>query len=171
MKVYLELTDALYQELMGHLLPGDALTEQAAFLFASSQQRQETTLFQVVDYFKARSEDFVSQEGDYLQLSDATRAKLIKRAHDLGTSLVELHSHPGPFPVAFSLADRFGLIETVPHMWWRLNGRPYLAIVVGPTGFDALLWLDNPKIPRRLDGVRVEGRLTEPTNSSLGGWR
>ena len=112
----------------------------------------------------------VNWQEDYLELADKTRAALIKRAHDLDTSLAELHSHPGPWPAGFSYADRLGLQETVPHMWWRLKKRPYLAIVVAKSGFDALLWLDNPKVPRPLDGIVEGSRVLKPTNFSLGGW-
>lgn len=103
-------------------------------------------------------------------MADRTRAALIKRAHDLDASLVELHSHPGPWPAAFSYADRMGLRETVPHMWWRLKKRPYLAFVVASSSFDALVWLDGPKMPRRLDGLVVGERFLRPTNFSLRGW-
>ena len=99
-------------------------------------------------------------------MADGTRAALIKRAHDLEASLVEMHSHPAPWPAAFSYADRMGLSETVPHMWWRLNRRPYLAIVVSPSGFDALLWLDNATLPRALDTLKAGDRMLQPTNNS-----
>ena len=124
----------------------------------------------VIEATKLAASDFAVQEGEYLEMADATRARLIKRAHDLGASLVEMHSHPGPWPAAFSPSDRMGLKETVPHMWWRLKGRPYLAIVVAPSDFDALLWLDNPHVPRPLDGVLAGKRLLRPTNKSLKGW-
>ena len=114
--------------------------------------------------------DFTHQEGDYLELEDRSRARLIKRAHDLDACLVELHSHPGSSIAAFSYADRVGLGETVPHMWWRLPKRPYLALVVTETGFDALVWLDNPRVPCRLDGLLAGSRLIRPTNESLEGW-
>ncbi len=51
-----------------------------------------------------------------------------------------------------------------------LKKRPYLAIVVARSGFDALVWLDNPKRPQQLDGILAGDRLLRPTNKSLGGW-
>ena len=112
-----------------------------------------------------------SKRGDYIELSDSTRAEVIKRAHDLAASLIEIHSHLGPWPAAFSIADRAGLRETVPHMWWRLHKKPYIALVATNTEFDALVWLDNPTVPRPLDGLNVGERTFVPTNNSLGGWR
>ena len=123
-----------------------------------------------LDRKKLSPTDFATQESDYLEMADGTRAALIKRAHDHEASLVEMHSHPAPWPAAFSYADRMGLSETVPHMWWRLNRRPYLAIVVSPSGFDALLWLDNATLPRALDTLKAGDRMLQPTNNSLEGW-
>lgn len=171
MKAILRMSDGLFDELLDHLLPRDAVREEAAFLFALPRRFEDHTSFEVVEVEKLAPADFETQHGDYLEITDSTRARLIKRAHDLGASLVEMHSHPGPFPAAFSLADRMGLQETVPHMWWRLRKSPYLAIVVAPSGFDALLWLDNPVVPRRLDGLLSGDRLLRPTDNSLEGWQ
>lgn len=167
----LRIKPSLHDDLMDHLLSPDVIQEQAAFLFASRKQSGHQVLFEVTDSFKPGATDYAYQEGDYLELADRTRAHLIKRAHDLKASLVEIHSHPGPWPAAFSVSDRVGLRETVLHMWWRLKGRPYLAIVVSNSGFDALLWLDNPRVPRSLDGLLVGNFVRRPTNNSLHGWK
>lgn len=170
MKAVLTIDERVYSDVMGHLLPPGCMQEQAAFLFAEVDRGDGQALFEVVEVRKLGSTDFVRQEGDYLEMADATRAGLIKRAHDLGTSLIEMHSHLGPWPAGFSYADRLGLQETVPHMWWRLKKRPYLALVVTKTNFDALLWLDNSKVPRALDALHVGETVLKPTNFSLGGW-
>jgi proteasome lid subunit RPN8/RPN11 len=162
---------ALHKRLWRHLLPTlNALEERAAFLFVSSKRTDHQVVFGVLDSYQAGTADLVSQSDGYLELGDEARAKLIKRAHDLGASLVEIHSHPGPWPAAFSLADRVGLRETVHHMWWRLKGRPYLALVFAQNDFDAFVWLDHPKFPRLLDGLLVGERRLLPTNNSLEGW-
>lgn len=170
MRTIIKMPDGLFDELTGHLLPPNSQREEAAFLFVSVDRSDEQICFEVVEVKKIQPTEFDSHLNDYLELADEVRARLIKRAHDLGACLVEMHSHPFPFPAAFSLADQMGLKETVPHMWWRLKKRPYLAIVVAPSGFDALVWLDNPKVPQRLDGVLADDRLLRPTNNSLGGW-
>ena len=90
----------------------------------------------------------------------------------MAASLIEIHSHPDPWAAAFSLADREGLRETVPHMWWRLNRRPYLALVVARSGFDALVvGLSAHTAPQALDGLLVDGLTLTPTNASLWGWQ
>jgi hypothetical protein len=170
MKAILTLGADLHADVMEHLLQPKSDQEQAAFLFAREDRAGEQLSFEVIEAAKLAPSDFVTQEGYYLEMTDETSARVIKRAHDLGASLVEMHSHLDSWPAGFSLSDRMGLKETVSHMWWRLKGRPYLAIVVAPTSFDALLWLDNPHVPQALDGVFTGGRFLRPTNNSLNGW-
>jgi hypothetical protein len=170
MKTLLKMDGGLHGDIMEHLLPAGCEQEQAAFLFARSDRTDDQILFEVIDARKLGPADFVRQEGDYLEMTDATRAGLIKQAHDMDASLVEMHSHLGPWPAGFSYADRLGLQETVPHMWWRLKKRPYLALVVTNCSFDALLWLDNTKVPRALDALIAGDLILRPNNSSLGGW-
>ena len=168
--VFLEISPAAYSELAAHLLPATDNREQAAFLFVDPVHARGRDVFRIKDKYKAAGSDFTVQASDYLELADNTRARLIKRAHDLGTSLVELHSHRGAWPAAFSLSDCIGLRDTVPHMWWRLKHRPYLAIVVTMSGFDALLWLHSSKTPCALDGLIVGRDVIIPTNYSLENW-
>jgi hypothetical protein len=167
----LRLPVGLFEELRTHLLPPHSRDEQAAFLFVEATRTTDLVTFEVMGSEKLTAHDFETQSQDYLELKDETRSRLIKRAHDLGAALVEMHSHPAPWPAAFSLADRLGLQETVPHMWWRLPKRPYLAIVIAPSGFDALLWIDNPHAPQALGCLLAGDRLLRPTNNSLEGWK
>jgi hypothetical protein len=51
-------------------------------------------------------------------------------------------------------------------MWWRLKGRPYLAVVVTPKGFDGLVWLSDPETPVSLGGIQVADKLIEPSRLS-----
>jgi hypothetical protein len=167
-KTSLKLTSETYDQLIAHLLPADNSIEQAAFLFATlTEHTPQSVTLEVIEIATLAASDFDEQASDYLELSDRTRASLIKRAHDLGASLIESHSHPGSLVAAFSPSDLLGLKETVPHMWWRLHKRPYIAIVVAPTGFDALVWLESPEVPRALDSVVAGRRLLRPTNKTL----
>lgn len=166
MMASLKLPDGLFGELKAHLLPGGSMREEAAFLFA--RPVGDTSDFEVVGAKMLKSGDFAHHQSDYLELDDATRASLIKQAHDLDASLVELHSHPGPFPAAFSYADLRGLQETVPYMWWRLKKRPYFAIVMADGGFDALAWIMDPAAPEPLT-LEADGRVHLSTNNTLSG--
>ena len=171
MKIRLRMPAADYREIRRHLLPYSSWREQAAFLFAETVLSGDQASFDVIKMRKLSGADFALQRSDYIELSDSTRAEVIKRAHDLRASLIEIHSHLGPWPAKFSIADREGLRETVPYMWWRLKGMPYIALVLTETKFDALVWLDNPTLPRPLDTWEVGERTLLPTNNSLGGWR
>ena len=166
----LDLTPDLHRALWDHLLPVHSSLEQAAFLFCTSRTANGDLVFEAIDKALLGPDDFAAQYDDYLELTDACRRVLIKRAHDYGATLVELHSHPEALSAAFSLSDLWGLQETVPHMRWRLQRRPYIAIVVTPTRFDALVWTQEPTEPRPLSGIRVETVLHRPTNTSLRRW-
>jgi hypothetical protein len=88
---------------------------------------------------------------------------MIKRAHDLNASVIELHSHPFSKHAEFSPSDLSGFSEFIPHVWWRLKGRPYAAIVLAPTGFDSLAWLENPTTPNGLLQIQAGSTLITPT--------
>lgn len=167
MRIVLKLPDGMYEDLLGHLLPSDSTYEQAAFLFVVPHQTGDAVVFNTIDSTKLVADDFELQAIDYLELADSARARLIKRAHDLDASLVEMHSHPRPWNAAFSPSDLLGLSETVPHMWWRLKKRPYAAIVVAPSGFDAMVWLESPESPRALDCLAAGARMLRPTNLTI----
>ena len=171
MKTRLEMTGSSYRELIAHLLSNGGWREHAAFLFAETVLGSDKANFYVIEMRKLSAGDFAVQQGDYIELSDGVQAEVIKRAHDLGASLIEIHSHVGPWPAGFSIADRAGLRETVPHMWWRLDKKPYIALVVTETEFDALVWLDKPTVPRALDAWNVGEHTLFPTNNSLEGWQ
>lgn len=157
-QVSLYLSHELYQRILDHLL-SDAASEQAAFGYAQSRATDIGHRFDLVEWHPITSEGFANQSGYYMELTDAARASAIKRAHDLRTSLVEFHSHLGPWPAAFSASDWSGFDEFVPHVWWRLKGRPYAAIVVASSGFDGIAWIAAPDRPQRLTNI-VAGSAT-----------
>ncbi|EKD37403.1 MAG: hypothetical protein ACD_75C01143G0007 [uncultured bacterium] len=166
MKIMLRMSEREYEGLRSHLFPPRSIIEEAAFLFVTAKIG-EMVRFEVEAIEKLSPVDFEVQAEDFLEMRSETRARLIKRAHDSGTSLVEVHSHPGPYLATFSEADRVGLAETVPHMWWRLSKRPYAAIVFARTGFDALVWLDSPKTAQALDALIVGKHFLKPTNRTI----
>jgi hypothetical protein len=68
--------------------------------------------------------------------------------------------------------DFEGFTEFVPHVRWRLRGRPYAAIVVADTTFDALAWIEpeDPK-PVAVDAVTAESEILYPTRKSVTRWQ
>jgi len=167
----LELPEEPYHALLTHLLPADSEVEEAAFVFAHGAKDEGKTVFRYAESLAITPEGFMHRSEGYLELTDETRARVIKRAHDLGASIAEFHSHPFPGRAAFSLSDRAGLTEFVPHALWRLKGRPYIAVVVAPASFDGLVWMHDAKTPRPLDGIVVGGRVLRPTGLTLRRWR
>jgi hypothetical protein len=165
-KILLDIPQGVQKNIWAHLLPKRFVREQAAFAYTQRQVQNGTEIFQFIDWVPVPPEGFVTQTRFHIELRDEVRASAIKMAHDLGASLVEMHSHLGPWPAAFSISDLFGFKEFVPHVWWRLYGRPYLALVLCRSGFDGLAWLDNPNTPQRLDGIIVEDLLLKPTGLS-----
>jgi len=168
----LRLPREVHQALLTHLLPTESDEEQAAFVYArQAPSSAGDWLLEHVNHELLGAEDFEVQHSAHIELADATRARVIKRAHELEACLVEWHSHPYPYPAAFSPSDQAGLREFVPHVRWRLHGRPYAAVVVAPSGsFDALAWVGEDTEPLQLDALEVEGQLLRPTELTLKHW-
>jgi hypothetical protein len=159
----------LYDELLHHLLPPRSKFEEAAFVFSTATQEAKALTFEPVDRWLISPDDFVIRSPYFLELKDEVRAQMIKHAHQLSTSVIELHSHPG-YRAEFSVSDKLGLREFVPHVRWRLKKKPYCAIVVAPGALDALVWTDDSGFPTALDRVEVDGQYVRPTGWSLSNW-
>jgi hypothetical protein len=101
---------------------------------------------------------FEAQSAVHVSLRDETRAAITKWAWDAGRSLVEAHSHGDAGSAEFSASDLCGFAEWVPHLWWRLRGRPYAAIVTAGETFDALAWIVAPQQPEQVRAVDITGR-------------
>jgi len=166
-QVLLRVRENHYEAILAHLLPSEPENEQAAFGFARPVPRGIDVVLSLIDWHAVDREGFAYQSDYHLELADEMRAFLIKRAHDMECSLVEFHSHLGPWPAQFSESDFIGFSEFVPHVWWRLKKRPYVAIVVASSGFDGLAWLTSAKVPEPLTGVEVNGKLLQPTGLSF----
>ena len=168
-RAVLALPPDIQAALWRHLLPDGKAPEQVAFVFAAHETGRGADLFRYVEWRPVPSEGFASRSAFHLELADETRAGVIKRAHDLGASLVEFHSHTGRWPAAFSGSDLAGFREFVPHVWWRLKRRPYLAVVVTRSGFDGFAWLTGPMVPEPLGGILVDEKVLTPTGLSRWG--
>jgi len=166
-KTLINLPDSVYKAIWNHLLPRRLYKEEAAFLYVQYKIEDKITSFHYLDWLPVPTSGFATQSPYYLELTDQMRATVIKRAHELDASIVELHSHKGDHPAEFSTSDLLGFKEFVPHVWWRLKGRPYIAVVVSQTSFDALVWIKNPKTPKRLDEIVTENSVFKPTNLTI----
>ncbi len=165
-QILLALPRPAHAALWKHLVPESQLVEEAAFAYAVRETSDGAEVFRCIEWAPVAPDGFVSRSAFHLELTDAVRAAAIKHAHDLGVSLVELHSHTGRWAAAFSGSDVAGFREFVPHVWWRLKGRPYVAVVVAPSGFDGFAWLVGPSQPQPLNGVMVEHEVLRSTGLS-----
>jgi len=138
----LVLTRGQHDALWEHLLQDDS-REEAAFLLATESDSTLTPK----EIILVPPAGFIGHARYGIELTDEFRAGIIKAAHDRDAMIIEAHSHPFPMPAAFSSFDVAGLREFVPHVRWRLKGKPYAAIVAGPTTFDAVIWKNNGPEP------------------------
>lgn len=155
-----------YGAIERHLLQGQ--DEQAAFVFATASGNGADIRFEAADHYLAGADDLEHQSGYHITMTDDALGRVIKMAWDRQTALVELHSHPDPcFPIGFSPSDLSGFEQVVPHVRWRLKGQPYLAVVVGPGGFDALVWSGNSTEPEPLEQMIIGSVVRTPSGITL----
>jgi len=130
------------QEVVWAHLRSNDVDEEAAFLFAEPEFTAKGITLHVRGSYLVPSQDF------------------------------ECHAHPGWRPAVFSIYDFEGFSEFVPHVRWRLQDRPYAAIVVAGTTFDALAWIEpgNPT-PVAVDAVTSASEILYPTRQSLVRWQ
>ncbi len=166
-KIVLKLPSYAYQEIMRHLLPLNTTSEQAAFAYATADHINEVLYISFIDWELIDKKDFTCHTDFHLELSHEKQAQIIKKAHDLKASIVEWHSHPFYGPAKFSFSDLFGFEEFVPHVMWRLDGRPYSAVVVTPNDLDALVWINNSEIPVQPNYIKVGSRKLYPSGLTL----
>lgn len=165
--VTLRLPQTTYKHLLEHLNPHKDNVEQAAFLFCQVKLAETDIIFEVDDIYLASEEDFEIQSAYHIELKDDIKGKIIRQAHNLGASIIEVHSHVDQRSAKFSFSDWSGFTEFVPHVMWRLKGKPYMALVYAPDSFDALVWVHDSSVPIRLDQVVVDGHIHTPTGNSI----
>jgi hypothetical protein len=166
MSVSIHLPADVQTAIWRHLLADKDGPEEAAFVFAGTSSLNGSHVFEHMDWFRVPREGFALHSAYHFELAEEQQAAVIKRAHDLGASIIEFHTHRGLWPAQFSGSDWTGLEEFVPHVWWRLKGRPYAALVVTATGFDALAWIENAATPIRVTELVANDRVMTPTGLS-----
>lgn len=158
----------MHDRLWGHLLQGK--DEQVAFVFADVTLDDDGVAFRGREIYLVPPSELLVQRAFHVSLTDDAQASIIKLAWDKQLAMVELHSHTdSSWPAQFSPSDLSGLEDFVPHVRWRLRGQPYLAIVVGPSGFDALVWRDD--VTEALDELAVGDQMLSPTGLTLAALR
>jgi len=162
MSAILVADGGLYDSFRRHLT---AKAEQAGFFLADYDTATRSLTLRT--WRPVPAEGFEGQNDFHLTLRDDVRADVIKWAWDNDACLVEAHSHRADRPACFSPSDIWGLDEWVTHLWWRLRGRPYAAIVTAGDTFDALAWIDGPDTPEQVQHLAIDDVMDLPTARTL----
>jgi hypothetical protein len=158
----LKIPKPIFEELREQMNRGPE--EQVGFLYAAA----DGDCFTVTELYRVPPEGFAAQSPQHLALSDDVRAKVLSHAWSHGGGLIEAHSHPGARSACFSPTDLSGLDEWVPHVRWRLQGAPYVALVFAADDFDALVWSRESPEPQPLDSLYAGERKLRPSNLTSG---
>lgn len=165
-KAQIELSKGEFARLLTHLDGKGEGFEEAAFLFCQKDVAGETLRLAVTEVRLLQPEAFEYRSDRYLELHDETRRSVIKHAHTTQSCLVEVHSHPLQDEACFSWSDLKGFDEFVPQVRWRLDGRPYGAVVFAGETFDSFVWERAAAEPLSASLV-VDGVVMHPTRSTL----
>lgn len=148
----------IFEDLVAHL----DRPEEVAFMLADPP---EDGCFRIRELRIMGNERFTDQTDDFGRLDDAIRGEVIRWAWDTDACLIEAHSHGRLFlPVRFSGFDFDQFEEWVPHVRWRLGGRPYGALVTAGVQFDGLAWIGDS--PEAIERIMVDGRADLPTSGA-----
>ena len=162
----IRMSPATYTRIWSHLQNGTA--EQVAFALADITDNSAGIVFDVRDTLLMGPADVVAQTDDHVALTDEAQGRVIKAAWDRSLALIEFHLHgDARYSAEFSSLDLQGLDEWVSHVRWRLKGKPYAAIVVAPSDFDALVWQADSEAPKELDVLNVGGHEYRPTGLTM----
>ncbi len=154
----------MYASIWSHLLESER--EEAAFILAEAQELAGVTRFTGKDVYLVPHEDLQIHASCHIALSDEAQEKVLMVAWQRRLALVELHSHLGEWPAAFSPSDLLGLSEFAPHAIWRL-GQPYLALVVTQSEFDAVFWATRDGLAGSLEAIEVDGKVYRPSGRTI----
>ncbi len=146
--------------------------EQVGFFLAEYDVATRT--FHLMAWRPVLADGYEVQTDVHVALTDETRTEIIQWAWREELSLVEVHSHADWSSAEFSGSDRYGFEEWVPHLWWRLAGRPYAALVTSAGTFEGWAWIDDPRHPEQVDEVEIDGVVRPATGATferLAQWR
>lgn len=152
----------LYRSFRAHLA---GRIEQVGFFLADYDAVPR--MFTLREWKPMPPEAFEIQGAYHVRLRDEIRPEIIKWAWGAGGCLVEAHSHGDEGLACFSPSDLWGFDEWVPHVRWRLQGRPYAAIVTAGDAFDALAWIDGVGPPEQVEQLQVGGGIHLATAHTL----
>jgi hypothetical protein len=135
MNLDLNIPDRIFERMTKHLFQGRL--EQGAFLFAKPEEDH----LLVENAYLIPADAWAVQLDVYLEMKDSARARVMNEARRGGWAVVDCHSHPGAGDdVWFSPSDIAGIAAFAQYAKWKLDGKPYVAMVWGEQSLDAVVW-------------------------------
>jgi hypothetical protein len=136
--------------------------EQGAFMFARPERSRDQLNLIVEDFYLVPPFGWEVQMDVYLEMKDSERGKIMKIARDKGLAAIDSHSHPrADDDVWFSPSDITGITEFSEYAKWKLDGKPFAAMVWGERSIDGVVWDGDFKTALRLDELKIIGASTE----------
>jgi len=156
MKYGIAIPEDLERMLRSHLFQNEL--EQGAFLFAQPLRYRDELWLEAVNVYLIKPSGWEVQLEVYLEMNDAERAKIMKIAKDTNLAVIDCHSHPGSDEdVGFSPSDKRGITEFAAYAKWKLDGKPFTAMVWGESSVDAVGWCDSFEKATKIDVVKILG--------------
>lgn len=157
MKRTIIIPDIYFTKMMDHLFQNNL--EQAAFLFATEHIGDESLELVVEDIYLVPEDGWDDQRSLYLQMKDTERAKIMNIARVSKYCVIDCHSHPkSKDKVWFSISDVSGTKDFASYAKWKLDGRPFAAVVVGESSLDAMIWHGHFDKAKHIDFITVIGK-------------
>jgi hypothetical protein len=148
------IPSATARTLRGHFFQNEV--EQGAFLFARPDTAAAGVRLVVEDLYLVPPLGWEVQMEVYLQMRDSERAKIMKLARDKNLAAIDCHSHPqAGQDVWFSPSDVAGIMEFAQYARWKLDGKPFAAMVWGEASVDAVVWHGSFSQAERVDEIHV----------------
>jgi hypothetical protein len=161
------IPSAAARVLREHLFQNEV--EQGAFLFARQDAAAVGLRLVVEHLYLVPPLGWEVQMEVYLEMRDSERAKIMKLARDKNLAAIDCHSHPQAGErVRFSPSDVAGITEFAQYARWKLDGKPFAAIVCGEESVDAVVWHGTFSQAEPVHEIRVSGnppRVLVPNGS------
>lgn len=160
MKYVLIIPEDIQRVLREHLFQNEL--EQGAFLFAHIVNSSKKFGLEATDIYLVPPHGWQVQLDIHLEMKDSERARIMNIARTRGLAVIDCHSHPNSNDaVWFSPSDYLGITEFASYAKWKLEGRPYAAMVWGTSSVDAVIWYDTFTEAYQVDEVSIVGNSTE----------
>jgi hypothetical protein len=142
--------------------------ERVGFFLADYEAATQTLVLR--DWWLVPPAGYERQGEYHVTLTDEAQNQAIRWAWKADACLVEAHSHGDLEPAKFSTSDLTGFQDWVPHLWWRLRGRPYAAIVTAARTIDAIGWIADPVVPEAVRRIDLDDGSHFPTTGQTIEW-